>query len=293
MVLCIERGQPIRRRRGPRDDHHLGILALCTLMRCAVLAPILVVLGTLTASAQSNSSKLVATDLLNQYALIKSTIKPHRDWYEHPPDDREARYNLADCGGMVANLGLPNSTDPTTSALSFIAASYYKWVTALPMAGYPLESIAPLIQDYEKTLLRHVISKGGKNITYDTWRREGEKLATKINVLRSRQHLKAKQVEYEDECGGPGIEIRFIIPKGAHMFMIATFFSELCQKQGIDPSDRVTCNRYVEVPNGTTDKFSGFYMYLGEWADGYKRTGHIDAARVSSEGGARVFRLTK
>ena len=124
-------------------------LMLCG-MRCAVLAPILVVLGTLTATAaQSNSSKLVATDLLGQYALIKRTIKPHRDVYYDPPnlDDPELPYNLADCGGMALKLGISDSTASarglTTAELRLIAGSYYKWLTALPMRGYPRESVAP------------------------------------------------------------------------------------------------------------------------------------------------------
>ena len=252
---------------------------------CAVLPPILVVLGTLTASAQSTSSKLVAADIPGQYALIKSTIASHRDWYYS--DDA----NLADCGGIAARV---DSTDPTTSALGFLAASYYKWATALPARGYPRESVMPLIQDYEKTLLQHIRNEGAKNVTYDTWHREGVKLAERVNDLRSRQHLKARPVEYEDECGGPGLEIRFIIPDEAHMFMILSFDFELCQKQNIDPRNRVACNKYFEVQNGHTDsKYSALYYYVGEWNDGYKRTGQIDAAKMSSDSTSRVFRLTK
>jgi hypothetical protein len=185
-----------------------------TLMRCAVLAPILVVLGTLTATAaQSNSSKLVATHLLGQYALIKRTIKPHRDVYYDPPDRRfrEEGYNLADCGGMAQKLGisLPASArGVTTGELRLIAGLYYKWLSALPMRGYPRESVAPLIQDYEKTLLQRIITKGGQTATFHRSRRapmweEGEKLAKKINDLRSRQHLKATPVDYSPDCGGP------------------------------------------------------------------------------------------
>jgi hypothetical protein len=279
-------------RRALRDDRYLGVLAMRTLrlcrMPCAVLAAILVVLGTLTATAQSTSSKLVASDIRGHYALIKSTISSHREWYYHP--DKENTYGLADCGALAARV---NSTDVTTSTLGFIAALYYKWMTELPAVGYPGESVAPLIQDYEKTLLQHVISKGAKNLTYDTWHREGVKLANEINDLRSRQHLNARQVEYEDECGGPGAEIRFIIPKDAHMFMIISFDFELCQKQGINPKDRVACDRYFEVQNGPTDKYSALYIYVGEWKDGYARTGQIDAASIASEGRGWVFRLTK
>jgi hypothetical protein len=185
-------------------------------MRCAVLAPILVVLGTLTATAaQSNSSKLVATQLLGQYALIKRTIKPHRDVYYDPRDLREdpgtRGYNLADCGGMAQELGisLPASArGRTTGELRLIAGLYYKWLTTLPKLGYPRESVAPLIQDYEKTLLQRIITKGGQTATFHRSPRapmweEGEKLAKKINDLRSRQHLKARPVDYAPDCGGP------------------------------------------------------------------------------------------
>jgi hypothetical protein len=259
-------------------------LRLCRIC-CAVLPPILVVLGTLTASAQSTSSKLVAADLLGQYALIKSTISSHREWY-YSVDG-----NLADCGGMAARVA---SSDPTTSALGFIAASYYKWVTGLPALGYPRESVVPLVQDYEKALLQHVRSEGDKTLTYDALHQEGVKLAERINDLRSRQHLKARPVEYEDECGGPGVEIRFIIPNDAHMFMIISFDFELCQKQNINPRDRLACDRYFEVQNGNTDsKYSALYYYVGEWEDGHTRAGQIDAAKVSSDSRGRVFRLTR
>jgi hypothetical protein len=260
-------------------------------MHCAVLAPILVVLGTVAAAAQSNSRKLVTTDLFGQYALMKTIIESRRDIYSGYVDPKEKRYNLADCGVQALSLGVSEATDDTTSALSMIAAHYYMWVTDLPSVGYPRESVVPLIQDWEKSLLEYV--KRTNTLTYDTVHREGERLAKEINDLRSHQHLGAKQVEYMDECGGHGTDVTFVIPTDAHMFMTSTFFFELCQKQGINPSDRGACNRYVEVPNGTKDQYAGLFVYVGEWDDGYTRTGQIDVERLGRERGETIFRLRR
>jgi hypothetical protein len=264
-------------------------------MRCTLLVPILVMLGTLAASAESNSPTLAAKDVLGHYALIKSLVEPHRDLYaaDIQPGNKSRKYNLSDCGSIALNFGLNASTDVTTVTLTQIAAHYYMWMTELPLAGYPRASVEPLIRDYENTLLGVAHRKGANNLDYDFIYREGEKLAKKLNELRSRQRLKAMHVEYMDECGGAGTMIKFIIPHDAHMFMASTFFIELCRKQGFDPSDRTKCDRYVEVPDGTEDRYAGLFVYVGEWADGYRRAGQIDAARVGAEGHGRVFRLTR
>ena len=258
-----------------------------------VLAPLLLEVGTLTATAQSTSTNLVSADVLHQYTLIKEIIKGRPDIYNAPPSDRRAQYNLFDCGVSGLELGIHSSNDRTTSALSWIAANYYIWMTDLPAVGYPRALISPLIEDYERTLLGHITGKGAANVTYDIWHQEGMRLATAINNLRSRQHLTAAPIDYMDECGGHGTDVKFIIPTEAHMFMTSTFFGELCQKQGINRFDRVNCDRYVDVPNGTEDQYAGLYLYVGEWNDGYTRNGQIDVERLSEEGRFKVFRLSR
>lgn len=262
-------------------------------MSCVLLAPILVALGTVSATAQSNSRAMVAKDIRGQYALIKRIIEPHRDFYAEDirTQDKNEKYNLADCGSFALNFLEPS--DATTATLSSIAAHYLMWTAELPMAGYSPESVAPFLRDYEKALLDTVASKGAKGLNYDIVHREGERLAKKLNDLRSRQHLGAMRVEYADECGGGGTEITFVVPSDAHMYMASSFFVEICQKQGIDPSDRTKCNQYVDVANGTKDRYAGLFTYIGVWADGHTRTGQIDASRVGMEGAARIFRLTR
>ena len=262
-------------------------------MSCVLLASILVTLGTVGAIAQSNSRAMVAKDIRGQYILIKRIIEPHRGFYAEDirSPNKNDTYNLADCGSFALNF--LESSDETTATLGNIAAHYLMWTAELPKVGYSRESIAPFIQDYEKTLLDIVASKGVQGLNYDIIHREGQRLAKKLNDLRSRQHLDAERVEYMDECGGGGNEITFVVPSDAHMYMASSFFVEICQKQGIDPSDHRKCNQYVDVPNGTKNRYAGLFTYIGVWDDGHTRTGQIDADRVGVEGAARVFRLAR
>ena len=263
-------------------------------MSCVLLVSALVALGPVSAGAQSNSRAMVARDIRGQYALIKRAIEPHRDLYaEDVQRNKNEKYNLADCGSLALNFGLLDSSDETTAALGIIAAHYFMWTTELPAAGYPHEATAPFLRDYEKALLDIVATKGVQGLNYDITYREGERLAKKLNDLRARQRLDAMRVEYADECGGGGTQITFVVPSDAHMYMASSFFIEICKKQGIDPSDRTKCDQYVEVPNGTQDRYAGLFTYIGVWNDGHTRTGQIDAARVGMEGAARIFRLAR
>jgi hypothetical protein len=285
----FRRISPLSVPRALRDDQEFWPCASCR-MRCAIFAPILVVLGTLTAAAQSNSTELVAADPVGQYELIKTIIKAHPDWYFDRPSNKRSKYNLADCGSIPGNLGLTGSTDLATTHLGILATLYYRWVTALPVAGYPRESVELLIQDYERTILQHIVSRGAEGLTFDTLHREGVKLAIKINDLSSRENLKAMRVEYMDECGGPGIEVRFVIdPRSGQVFKLSEFLYKFCGTQGKNPENRQECDHWDEVTEGPM-VISGKWRYIAMWPDGTTKRGFWDTD-AWKEG--RVVRISK
>ena len=84
-----------------------------------------------------------------------------------------------------------------------------------------------------------------------------------------------------DECGGGGSMITFKIPAEARMFLIPPLYIKYCQNQGIDPSDRVACDHYREVIDGSEEMLAGLYTYVAIWSDGYTRTGQFELERNS------------
>ena len=74
------------------------------------------------------------------------------------------------------------------------------------------------------------------------------------------KELKAAKVEFIEECGGGGSMITFKIPAEARMFLIPPLYIKYCQNQGIDPSDRVACDHYREVIDGSEEMLAALHV---------------------------------
>jgi len=236
--------------------------------------------------AQSDSRSLIKSNMLSQYAIIKNLIDPRRTGVHLT--GREPQ-NLGTCGDMESlYFGIHSQEDVTTTALVRIAGHYYKWEHELPLLGYSLGIVSPLIDEVERRLLAHVVAKGGDNFQ-NKLRPEAGQLAKQLNAVKSRQNLRAKTVYFTDECGGGGRAFAFKIPKQAHLFLISEFFIELCKKQGFDPYDRRKCNHWSEIPEGADWEMAGTYTYTAEWEDGTTRTARINFDKMLG----REFRVSK
>jgi hypothetical protein len=257
--------------------------------RLALIPALFAAIGTPQSFAQSSSRQTVTNDRMGQYAIIRNMIDPRQSG--KVPEGREPQ-NLGTCGDMELELGLTNDTDPTTAALVRIAGHYFKWENELPKLGYPRQTVLPLIAAVEKKLLARVASKGSVNFQ-DTLRKEATVLAQQLAAANTKLHLRARNVYFEDECGGGGILVEFKVPKDARLFYTSVFLARLCKAEGYDPSDRSTCDQWNELFNGDNKMLAGSFNYVGEWRDGTKRAGRFDADQVKRTKSGAVFQLER
>jgi len=250
---------------------------------------LLVAIGIPQSFAQSSSRQMIAKDRMGQYAVLKNMIDPRQSG--KVPHGRESQ-NLGTCGDMELELGLTYDTDATTVALVRIAGHYFKWENELPKLGYPRQTVLPLIAAVEKKLLAHVVLKGGDEFQ-DALSREAIVLARQLNSANAKLNPRAKKVYFLDECGGGGIVVEFKVPKDARLFYTSVFLANYCKTQGYDPSDRSACDQWIELFNGDNKMLAGYFNYVGEWPDGWKRAGRFNADQIRRTKSGAVFQLER
>jgi hypothetical protein len=266
-----------------------GVDDVQSVWRLVSIPVLLVAIGIPQSFAQSSSRQMIAKDRMGQYAVLKNMIDPRQSG--KVPHGRDSQ-NLGTCGDMELELGLTYDTDATTAALVRIAGHYFKWENELPKLGYPRQTVLPLIAAVEEKLLARVASKGGDDFQ-DALSREAIVLARQLNSANAKLNPRAKKVYFQDECGGGGILVEFKVPKGARLFYTSVFLANFCKTQGYDPSDRSACDQWIELFNGDNKMLAGFFNYVGEWPDGWKRAGRFNADQVRRTKSGAVFQLER
>jgi hypothetical protein len=60
-------------------------------------------------------------------------------------------------------------------------------------------------------------------------------------------------------------------------------FYEYCIKQGIDPYDRVLCDRWRPVHSTISSEVAGEYHYVAKWPDGVEVKNEIDFENLGDD----------
>jgi hypothetical protein len=71
-------------------------------------------------------------------------------------------------------------------------------------------------------------------------------------------------------------------PAASHVFVIPSFFYELCRVRKVDPEDTMRCAHWREVASRVVP-MSGSYHYIAKWADGTTARGILDKEDASSD----------
>jgi hypothetical protein len=116
-----------------------------------------------------------------------------------------------------------------------------------------------------------------------------KELVGRLNAYRQSQPALGKVV-HEGRCRqeitAGNINVRIETdPSGGSVFLIPTFFYDLCRAQNIDPDDTRRCNRWREAISGRTASVSGDYLYIVRWPDGASRRGKLSVVERDWDGG--------
>lgn len=93
-----------------------------------------------------------------------------------------------------------------------------------------------------------------------------------------KKHRAAAKVSFPDiECGPPGARMVRLEtqPSGGTVFVIPTFFYQLCKIKRTDPNDLNACAQWRESLQGIVTYVAGDYYYLVRWKDGSQKRGKL------------------
>lgn len=153
-------------------------------------------------------------------------------------------------------------------------------------AGYPEQVWKPLLVEYEEQQLEIAIAEARSG----PHSREGfetspadehsgafyPRFARALNAYRRTSGADLPEVMIEGGCGAGEIGVYVkTSPPNASVVFIPRFFYQLCQKQGVDPTNVGRCDWWREAAEGMLQGFAGDYIYRARWPDGTTREGRI------------------
>jgi hypothetical protein len=166
-----------------------------------------------------------------------------------------------------------------------VAISYRR---ALNELGYRSSVAAQTIADFERYEVRRADGMNPESFPQrgrDRYSSGGFPLWDNLYIaiqqdmsVYSRSHPALRGFVPEGGCGGGGIAMTIeAVPQPARIFIIPSFYYEVCKAQGVNPNDMSGCDHWREIIGQSIDDISGEYHYLVRWHDGITRRGVLNA----------------
>jgi hypothetical protein len=175
--------------------------------------------------------------------------------------------------------------DDKIAALADLAVDSKTWSSTLVLMKYPNQVWEPALRSYENAQLGEMRRAQGQQLQAGLQARKQAFMKQFASQLSSyqRSHPTLGNVVNEGACHRPSREVRAgnvglqisTDPMGGSVFLIPSFFYELCRAQNINPDDTVNCNRWREAISGRAASVAGDYVYFVRWPDGAMRRGKL------------------
>ena len=262
-----------------------------------------------TPAAAQTSSSLVQTDPQRNYAAIKNIITAIDDAERAAYAEQAARENggqkveslppeildLDHCATASQYFGSAAEGDKVVP-LARLALDVTIWGRNLQLMKFPGQVWEPSLRNYETAQVGEMRRAQGRQLDARLQaRRQGfmKEFATRLSSYQQ-SHPSLGRVVNDGSChryaSAGNLSLRIETdPTGGSVFLIPTFFYELCRAQNIDPDDTQRCNRWREAISGRTASVSGDYLYVARWSDGATRRGKLSVIE-QDVGGALVLR---
>jgi|GEM_PF-4584169 len=273
----------------------------CTLIVAVLLS------GALSATAKEPARA--------NYASVRAVVVRLHDMEQQhsaaPLRDERAvtdlrRYIVDDCETHNPYVG--RNADARTAEYGDIAYVVVKLERDLPEIGYPPNVWRERIRRFEGSEIagannatlesqvyyrRHTYSDGK---LYAGYVEHTSRYIRDLDLFRARllvdlgtywrTHRTLPRAVSGMGCGAGEFPMKIATePKGGQVFLIATFFYELCKVKKINPEDTAGCKQWREALDTTMTDVSGDYHYRVRWHDGTVRRGMLRADGRSSGGG--------
>jgi hypothetical protein len=243
-----------------------------------LLGSAICLIATLSSAFGQSSTALVKVNPRSQYDVLKAVAFSSN---LGRPDPRHKSLNIRLCGGEMN----PGATDGLTSELIDLAHQVYKATQYLTWTGYPQSLWQPLLSNYERAELSHIVE--GKKSGNDYDMPEVTILIQQLNDYRGKSGSSLPEISWIG-CGGPGGGLLKVktVPSRGEVWVIPVFFHTLCTKQQLNPDDRDQCNHGEDYSDGDEIAglagLSGQYRYVVTWPGGVKKKGTVSFSKSGS-----------
>lgn len=248
-------------------------------------------LGTPCSFGMQPPDNLIPQDLDRAYFLIKRTFQTMIDTKNLDPAffrEDNGTVDLFNC--KLGREFLGNETEITQDIfieeLSDIALQVVLIKWNLTQLGYPSQLWLPNLKIFEKNVMNKVssarIDGGYLNFSESEMRSQVlKKIVPVLNQYRIKKARHLPPVESEGGCGAGEIGINIsTTPQNGRVWLIPTFYYELCRLNNIDPFDMNKCTRWREHIKGLLFDVAGDYRYQAIWPDGFIKKGTLTFTNV-------------
>ena len=209
-------------------------------------------------------------------------------------------------GCTLLDTYLPSGERDVRSAnYAVIANVVLMYERRLTKLGYPPAVWRPAVNDFESYEVARakrlrspfVTATPSGTDTYDIEDEPFKGLLDRrlMSALQRYQatHPRLRGLVFQGGCGSGETSVKIATaPLATQLFIIPTFFYEVCRAQHVKPDDMNACDHWREVL-APVEEISGSYHYFVRWADGVSRRGILNVNDLPAKDNVSTVTLQK
>jgi hypothetical protein len=181
-------------------------------------------------------------------------------------------FDLIHCGS--AEFVVDAFDDSLEAGLRSIAHWVIYWRRSLGSIGYPDEIWQPIVAKLEEDALAELpaaVAREPDNADYGYVIANYEwlpQLVDALNAYRLHGAPELPETVADGACGDGEVYVKYeLVPKEGSLYVLSEFRFHHCRAKGLEPFDRVACDRWHLADSSELLFIAGQYRYLVEWSD--------------------------
>jgi len=191
---------------------------------------------------------------------------------------RSRQFDLINCSSGSDYLGAGRNAD-VMRGFADISLDVVLLRDGLARAGYPASLWRDSVDGYERGAVDRAIALSKRGGVWDPVEEPPQAFYTSLRGKLAAYHASHRstwQIVSEGGCGADEAHVNIATsPSGGQVFVIPTFYYQLCRVQSENADDSRSCPKWREAVDGKLTQVSGDYRYQVRWRDGSVRRGTL------------------
>lgn len=186
---------------------------------------------------------------------------------------------------------LDKTASPLVRNYADVAYEVVEYDLALTSLGYPRSIWSPATSDYERSEVTLANRAGPDAFSESAWHTWQGRLSEVLAAYRA-DHPAIYGIVLSGGCGAGEVSVTIITsPPATQVFLIPSFFYELCRAEHIAADNVDTCDHWREVVGPVTE-ISGMYHYFANWPGGITRRGILNVKDIERNRTTYMYSIT-